>query len=95
MGDARGAITAARRTQGGLILIIVLSVFLKVSLLSGYVTENSGGGNGGDSEYMLKRISKKLLTPEIWMKPNSDNYYKCVTRLKNRIRTDAKTKGYL
>ncbi|KAL3729358.1 hypothetical protein ACJRO7_026467 [Eucalyptus globulus] len=95
MGDTRCAITAAHRAQGGLILLIVLSVFLKVSLFSSFVAENSGSGNGGDSEYMPKRISKKFLTLEIWMKPNCDNYYKCVTRLKNRIRTHAKTNGYL
>lgn len=125
-----------RKVFAGLILLVVLSVFLKASLFGGYVADGGGGGGGargggrradngllrlqtfkddwsyaqravaaengggvggggGDGESMPKRVLEKLSTPEIWMKPNSDNYYKCVTRPKNRIRTDAKTNGYL
>ncbi|KAI3443083.1 O-fucosyltransferase family protein [Psidium guajava] len=119
-----------RKVFAVLILLVVLSVFLKASLFSGYVadigggggggsrpdngqlrlqtfkddwayaqravaTENGGVGVGGDGESMPKRVLEKLSTPEIWMKPNSDSYYKCVTRPKNRIRTGAKTNGYL
>ncbi|KAF8042252.1 hypothetical protein BT93_A0774 [Corymbia citriodora subsp. variegata] len=120
-----------RKVFAGLILLVVLSVFLKASLFSSYVADGGGGGGGGgggrrgdngllrlqtfkddwsyaqravatengggggDGESMPKRVLEKLSTPEIWMKPNSDNYYKCVKRPKNRIRTGAKTNGYL
>ncbi|KAF7845420.1 O-fucosyltransferase 19-like [Senna tora] len=42
---------------------------------------------------MPKRILEKLPTPEIWMKPNSDNHYKCISQPRNR--TNTKTNGYL
>ncbi|XP_052176397.1 O-fucosyltransferase 19-like [Diospyros lotus] len=34
-------------------------------------------------------------TAEIWMQPNSDDYYKCIRRPKNKIRTVSATNGYL
>ncbi|XP_019445928.1 PREDICTED: uncharacterized protein At1g04910-like isoform X2 [Lupinus angustifolius] len=45
--------------------------------------------------FMPKRILERLATPEIWMKPNRDNYYQCITRSRNQIRTKSKTNGYL
>ncbi|XP_054781053.1 O-fucosyltransferase 19 isoform X1 [Prosopis cineraria] len=42
---------------------------------------------------MPKRVLERVSTPEIWMKPNSDNYYKCISRSGNR--TETQTNGYL
>ncbi|KAL0338231.1 UNVERIFIED_CONTAM: O-fucosyltransferase 19 [Sesamum angustifolium] len=44
---------------------------------------------------MQKRQMKEFPVPEIWMKPNSDNFYQCISRPKNRIRTATVTNGYL
>lgn len=44
---------------------------------------------------MPKRVLE-FSTPEIWMKPNSDSYRKCIDRPKNRIRKPgSKMNGYL
>ncbi|XP_022867070.1 O-fucosyltransferase 19-like [Olea europaea var. sylvestris] len=42
-----------------------------------------------------KRQMRELPVPDIWMKPTSDKFYKCITRPKNRIRTASKTNGYI
>ncbi|KAL0375291.1 UNVERIFIED_CONTAM: O-fucosyltransferase 19 [Sesamum radiatum] len=44
---------------------------------------------------MQKRQMKEFPVPEIWMKPNSDNFYQCISRPKSRIRTKRVTNGYL
>ncbi|XP_052173005.1 O-fucosyltransferase 19-like [Diospyros lotus] len=44
---------------------------------------------------MPKRLLEKLPTPDIWMKPNSDSYYQCIQRPRNRIRSGSATNGYL
>ncbi|KAH7866609.1 hypothetical protein Vadar_022682 [Vaccinium darrowii] len=44
---------------------------------------------------MPKRVLEDNPTPEIWMKPNSDDYHKCISRPKNRIRTGSGTNGYI
>ncbi|XP_022889010.1 O-fucosyltransferase 19-like [Olea europaea var. sylvestris] len=47
------------------------------------------------SDVMQKRQMKEFPVPEIWMKPNSDNYYQCIARPRNRIRTGSVTNGYI
>ncbi|KAL8526773.1 hypothetical protein ACS0TY_015834 [Phlomoides rotata] len=43
---------------------------------------------------LQKRQMKEFPVPEIWMKPNSDNYFRCTNRPRNRKKV-AKTNGYL
>ncbi|KAF8396870.1 hypothetical protein HHK36_018505 [Tetracentron sinense] len=49
----------------------------------------------GSDAVMPKRLLEKFPTPEIWMKPNSDNYYQCITRSRSQIRTGSGTNGYI
>ncbi|XP_042053331.1 O-fucosyltransferase 19-like [Salvia splendens] len=44
---------------------------------------------------LQKRQMKEFPVPEIWMKPNSDNYYRCISRPRNWTRTRNKTNGYI
>ncbi|KAE8099275.1 hypothetical protein FH972_017269 [Carpinus fangiana] len=104
-----------RKIFGLLILMAVLSVFVKVSFLSSHVERREKKMDNGlfivqtfkddwsmaqravaeSHTFMPKRVLERLTTPEIWMKPNSDNFYQCIARPKNRIRTGSKTNGYL
>ncbi|KAK4377629.1 hypothetical protein RND71_003925 [Anisodus tanguticus] len=54
-------------------------------------TESSVSSSG----VVQKRQMKELPVPEIWMKPPSDTYYKCIARPRNRIRTGSSTNGYI
>lgn len=40
-------------------------------------------------------LAKKFPLAEIWTKPTREDYYKCITRPKNRIRTGNATDGYI
>ncbi|KAL1545590.1 O-fucosyltransferase 19 [Salvia divinorum] len=44
---------------------------------------------------LRQRQMKEFPVPEIWMKPNSDNYYRCISRPRNWTRTRNKTSGYI
>lgn len=114
-----------RTVFGFLIVMVVVSVFLKFSFFMGSQVEVNGNysttkknvglviprmikDDGGKAERMLagleesstgsampKRVLEKYPVPEIWMKPNSDDYYQCIVRPKNRIRKGSATNGYL
>ncbi|CAI9761850.1 unnamed protein product [Fraxinus pennsylvanica] len=47
------------------------------------------------SDVMQKRKMKEIPVPDIWMKPNSDDYYQCISRPRNHIRTGSVTNGYI
>ncbi|KAK4432316.1 O-fucosyltransferase 19 [Sesamum alatum] len=47
------------------------------------------------SSAVQKRQMKEFPVPEIWTKPNSDNFYQCIARPRNRIRTGSSTNGYI
>ncbi|KAL2509897.1 O-fucosyltransferase family protein [Forsythia ovata] len=59
--------------------------------------------DASSGDVMQKRQMKEFpasptnlsLVPEIWMKPNSDDYYQCIARPRNRIRTGSATNGYI
>ncbi|XP_072996727.1 O-fucosyltransferase 19-like [Typha latifolia] len=64
-----------------------------------------GGGGGGEQSKMGWNWVEENLTspvrlheppiPEIWMKPNADDYSQCVEQPKHRYRTNNATAGYL
>ncbi|XP_049408015.1 O-fucosyltransferase 19 [Solanum stenotomum] len=59
-------------------------------------TESSSSGSvSASGDFMRKRQMKEIPVPEIWMKPNSDNHYQCISRPRNRIRTGSSTNGYI
>ncbi|KAK4418983.1 O-fucosyltransferase 19 [Sesamum alatum] len=113
----------ARTVLMFLLVMVVVSAFLKFYLLMGAGAGGGGGGGGivgtekgillvqnvkNDDVHMAvldsdsssaaalqKRQMKEFPVPEIWMKPNSDNFYQCIARPKNNIRTGTATNGYL
>ncbi|KZV18533.1 hypothetical protein F511_21561 [Dorcoceras hygrometricum] len=42
-----------------------------------------------------KRKMKEFPVPEIWTKPNSDNFYQCISRPRDRIKMGRATNGYI
>ncbi|PIN02234.1 hypothetical protein CDL12_25247 [Handroanthus impetiginosus] len=44
---------------------------------------------------LQKRRMKEFPVVEIWAKPNSDDFYQCIARPRNRLRTDSFTNGYI
>ncbi|XP_019162501.1 PREDICTED: uncharacterized protein At1g04910 [Ipomoea nil] len=54
------------------------------------VSESDSSPSSSGDNVVLKRQMKEVFVPEIWMKPNSDNYYKCIARSKNEIRRPAR-----
>ncbi|PSS09836.1 GDP-fucose protein O-fucosyltransferase protein [Actinidia chinensis var. chinensis] len=97
-----------------LMMMVVVSVFVKVSFMVGGNVESEGGGRRENgrffvhtfsddsvvaqrvvSDVMPKRLLDECPIPEIWMKPNSDSYYQCIARPRNRIRTGSATNGYI
>nr|GMD43395.1 O-fucosyltransferase 19-like [Ipomoea batatas] len=59
------------------------------------VSETDSLSSSSSGDLIRNRQMKELPVPEIWKKANSDNYYQCITRPKNRIRTGTGTNGYI
>ncbi|MCD7462023.1 O-fucosyltransferase 19 [Datura stramonium] len=55
----------------------------------------SSSSSSSSWDFVRKRQMKEIPVPEIWMKPNSDNHYQCISRPRNRIRTGSSTNGYI
>ncbi|GAA0158763.1 hypothetical protein LIER_38720 [Lithospermum erythrorhizon] len=47
------------------------------------------------TDVVHKRHMEEFPVPEIWMKPNSNDYFQCITRPRNRIRSGTRTNGYI
>ncbi|KAM7531941.1 hypothetical protein LguiB_035351 [Lonicera macranthoides] len=109
-----------RKVFLALAMVLIVSVFVKFSLIMGNHVEVIGKIKSrrenplfilqtkndaqrvlsestvstGDS--MPQRVLERFPVPEIWMKPNSDNYYPCIVRPKDKIRTEGSaTNGYI
>ncbi|KAF8397355.1 hypothetical protein HHK36_016268 [Tetracentron sinense] len=114
----RSGRNTGRWILGVLILLAVVSVFVKFSILSSHVEVNGKRRENGNlilqsfkddwamaqmvvtereasGAVMPKRLLEKFPTPEIWMKPNSDNHYQCITRSRSQIRMELATNGYI
>jgi hypothetical protein len=44
---------------------------------------------------MPTRVLERFPDSEVWMKPNSDSYYQCIVRPKDKIRKGTATNGYI
>uniref|UniRef100_A0A7N0RIE5 O-fucosyltransferase family protein n=1 Tax=Kalanchoe fedtschenkoi TaxID=63787 RepID=A0A7N0RIE5_KALFE len=122
-----GRKSAGRRIFGILMLMAVVSLFLKVLVMNMHMdwigkrtnqnfivqfkddmgtsqrivseiddstaSSSSSGVSGGS--VMPTRVLEKYPIPEIWRKPDSDNFYQCVSRPRMRRKIGAKTNGYL
>lgn len=100
-----------RKILAALTLIVVISVFFKLSFVDHHVEKHRENGPlilqtfkedtakvqhvvAENTASMPKRVLEKFPTPEIWMKPNSDDYYQCIARPRSQIKA-RKTNGYL
>ncbi|KAL1330902.1 hypothetical protein HN51_048144 [Arachis hypogaea] len=108
-----------RKILVAMMVMVVVSLFVKVSMIGGMVEMNGKSIENGQlilqrfkhdwisaqkvvtetdttetQTSMPKRVLERIEIPEIWRKPNSDNYYKCISRPKNRPKSK-KTNGYL
>ncbi|KAI9153168.1 hypothetical protein LWI28_007052 [Acer negundo] len=115
--NLRSGKIVGRRILVVLMVLLVISAFVKVSFLPSHVdvhgkrtdhavlilqtsmNEEQGLAQRIVSEEkehsMPTRVLEKISTPEIWSKPNSDNYHQCIVRQKSQIKTRGKTNGYL
>ncbi|XP_047336593.1 O-fucosyltransferase 19-like [Impatiens glandulifera] len=105
-----------RKIFGFLLIILMVSMFLKLSFMTGgnveietmQLKENPPLIRFPDDHVRPERVvseietlvrkptlDDKLPVSEIWAKPNSENYYKCISRPKNRLRTGSATNGYI
>ncbi|KAG6427540.1 hypothetical protein SASPL_111786 [Salvia splendens] len=92
-----------------LLALLIVSAFMKFSFTKIVTTDkdflfihnfkndlSSNAVFDSDAAAALqKRQMKDFPVPEIWMKPNSDNYYRCIARPRNWTRTSNKTNGYI
>ncbi|XP_015897101.1 O-fucosyltransferase 19 isoform X1 [Ziziphus jujuba] len=78
-----------KRTEGGLLILQTFKDDLATAHKAITETETE------TETSMPKSVLEKVSTPEIWMKPNSDNFVRCISRPKNQIRTRRKTNGYI
>ncbi|KAK4268669.1 hypothetical protein QN277_025288 [Acacia crassicarpa] len=113
-----GKKNTSRKILGMLILMLVMTIFLKAAFIGVALLEVNRRSIENNGQLMLQRfkhdywasahraiteretnlskhVPERLLTEEIWMTPNSDNYYKCISRPRSRTRINTKTNGYL
>ncbi|VFQ89358.1 unnamed protein product [Cuscuta campestris] len=89
-----------RSMLGMLLAMVVVTAFIKFSFIS---NGSVGGINEGmmtmrlseNGDVVLKRQMKEVFVPEIWTKPNSNNYYSCIARSTNEMRRPAARNGYI
>ncbi|GMI65861.1 hypothetical protein like AT3G54100 [Hibiscus trionum] len=87
------------KNMGRKILGVVLLMTVFFWFLSRHVEVNSKRKSENAETHaeqsMPKRVLKRVSTPEIWMKPNSENYQQCISGPRNPTSESTTTNGYI
>lgn len=76
----------------GLLFLFMVAV---VMMMSGNAEDINGNLFKIDSSFVPKRQMKEIRLPEIWMKPNNDNHYRCINSQPRSGDSSTTTNGYI
>ncbi|PHU27612.1 hypothetical protein BC332_05944 [Capsicum chinense] len=76
----------------GLLFLFMVAV---VMIMSGNAEDINGNLFKIDSSFVPKRRMKEIRLPEIWMKPNNDNHYRCINSQPRSRDSSTTTNGYI
>ncbi|CAK9142118.1 unnamed protein product [Ilex paraguariensis] len=93
----------SRWILGAFMLLVVSTMFVKFMLMSSFLAVNAKTSSHilirpvvtDPSEMSHNILMEHEQTPEIWRRPRSDNYYKCIDRSSAEMRNGSATNGHI